>query len=358
MKLSCLIVLIGLGAALSTTAYAGNVRKDRCKKVQCDDRSAELNQDLAKYYFDSTTKTRKVHTFYDFRKREINRDHCHKKDNCCRYVHGEPGEENGCEQRSQTWKRTYENSRTCEAEDYCCEFQENEINCAKVDKFKSRRKYYERRVNERHCKKSGLREDCCKYEQKGTEDPKCVDAKGPFGRKICDGKLPKSCEELTASLKYKTYESLINYSPEEAEKKNEACEDVQCEDRTKNLVFKTKESLDRCHSVKCDKRENTLPYKTYEDAKSSYDWKKVSENAMKCLGDDDCCFATGDMKACESFDCDHILDDERLVELHRFDRVNDKAVQKRVRPKCEDWRESPSGPAYWDERGDGSGSRL
>lgn len=79
---------------------------------------------------------------------------------------------------------------------------------------------------------------------------------------------------------------------------------------------------------------------------------------MKCLGDDDCCFATGDMKACESFDCDHILDDERLVELHRFDRVNDKAVQKRVRPKCEDWRESPSGPAYWDERGDGSGSRL
>ncbi len=279
MKLSCLIVLIGLGAALSTTAYAGNVRKDRCKKVQCDDRSAELNQDLAKYYFDSTTKTRKVSTFYDFRKREINRDHCHKKDNCCRYVHGEPGEENGCEQRSQTWKRTYENSRTCEAEDYCCEFQENwrKFNCAK----KKRKK-----------------------------------------------------------------------------KKNEACEDVQCEDRTKNLVFKTKESLDRCHSVKCDKRENTLPYKTYEDAKSSYNWKKVSENAMKCLGDDDCCFATGDMKACESFDCDHILDDERLVELHRFDRVNDKAVQKRVRPKCEDWRESPSGPAYWDERGDGSGSRL
>ena len=150
----------------------------------------------------------------------------------------------------------------------------------------------------------------------------------------------------------------MNCAKNKGKKKKEACEDVQCEDRTKKLVFKTKESLDRCLSVKCDKRENTLPYKTYEDAKSSYNWKKVSENAMKCLGDDDCCFATGDMKACESFDCDHILDDERLVELHRFDRVNDKAVQKRVRPKCEDWRESPSGPAYWDERGDGSGSRL
>lgn len=85
---------------------------------------------------------------------------------------------------------------------------------------------------------------------------------------------------------------------------------------------------EKCSNVKCDKRF----------IKKGSPTSKVLN---KCLGDDDCCYASSDVTECEEFSCDSVFDDDRSKKT----TVNnlEKSAQTRLKKKCDDGSSDGSG---------------